>query len=162
MWARQDGDGLEEKSLRHTCEQGDRMDGYGWTAYDPRHGGSQVIHDMDNGLDMTTEFLRSSETGHDGYWAARIKGSPSAGSNKAHKSMAIFNIGLERVQTDPSPSLDCKAEQDAVRCNGSTPELGEFHFSVQRPRSTKSDIAVRSVSVPDDELWQAKCEYADV
>lgn len=163
MWARGHGSSLAEKNLRHTCEQSDNMDGYGWTAYDPRHGGSQVVHDVGNGLNVTTEFFRPPGPQHQHSWGARIKAQPRANADKAVKSTAIFYISLEDMHSNPSTSLQCRSVDNAVRCDGRTASLGGFQLRVQRARSTSSNyqpiVTVHSVSVPDETLWQAKCKW---
>lgn len=62
--------------VRHACDQGDGLDSYTWTEYDPREGGVQVIKDRKNNVQITTEFLKISGGEHGGSWAARIKGAP--------------------------------------------------------------------------------------
>ena len=62
--------------LRHACDQGDKLDSYGWTEYDAREGGVQVIKDSLNNVKLTTEFLKVAGGDHGGSWAARIKGEP--------------------------------------------------------------------------------------
>ena len=59
---------------RHTCEQGDGLDSYTWTAYDAREGGVQVIKDSLNNVKLTTEMLKVPGGEHGGSWAARVKG----------------------------------------------------------------------------------------
>lgn len=61
---------------RHSCEQGDQLDGYEWTEYDARQGGVQVLKDSPNNVKMTTEFLKVHGGDHGGSWAVRIKGEP--------------------------------------------------------------------------------------
>jgi mannosyl-oligosaccharide glucosidase len=63
---------------RHSCEQGDQLDGYEWTEYDTRQGGVQVLKDSANNVKITTEFLKVQGGDHGGSWAARIKGEPMA------------------------------------------------------------------------------------
>ena len=62
--------------LRHACEQGDGLDRYTWTEYDPYQGGRQVLEDGYNNVRITTEFLKIAGGDHGGSWAARIKGEP--------------------------------------------------------------------------------------
>lgn len=61
---------------RHACDQGDGLDGYTWTTYDPRQGGVQVIKDSPNNVEITTELLKVPGGKNGGSWAARIKGKP--------------------------------------------------------------------------------------
>lgn len=44
--------------VRHACEQGDNMAGYGWEEYDVRTGGSQVIRDQGNMINIQTQFVK--------------------------------------------------------------------------------------------------------
>jgi len=44
--------------LRHSCEIGDDMASYGWTEYDGRLGGKQIIKDRGMKLDLETEFIK--------------------------------------------------------------------------------------------------------
>jgi hypothetical protein len=59
---------------RHSCDQGDNLDSYTWTEYDPREGGVQLIKDSLNNVQLTTEFLKVPGGDHGGSWAVRVKG----------------------------------------------------------------------------------------
>ena len=61
---------------RHACDQGDKLDSYTWTEYDPREGGVQLIKDSLNNVKITTLYLKVAGGDHGGSWAARIKGEP--------------------------------------------------------------------------------------
>ena len=61
---------------RHACDQGDGLDGYTWTQFDPREGGIQVVNDSYNNVKLTTELLKVAGGENGGSWAARIKGEP--------------------------------------------------------------------------------------
>jgi hypothetical protein len=72
---------------RHTCDQGDGLDGYTWTQFDAREGGIQVLKDRENNVKVTTELLMVDGGEHGGSWAARIKGEPiNEGSNILYMS----------------------------------------------------------------------------
>ena len=65
MWAGvNDFEGLT-KNFRHTCEQHDELEGYGWEEYEPRSGGRQVVRDKGNGIDLEMEY-RKVEGGENG------------------------------------------------------------------------------------------------
>lgn len=66
----------DSTGTRHACDQGDNLNGYTWTTYDPREGGVQVLNDGANNVKVTTEFLKVPGGKHGGSWAARIKGEP--------------------------------------------------------------------------------------
>jgi mannosyl-oligosaccharide glucosidase len=44
--------------LRHSCEIGDDMASYGWTEYDGRLGGKQILSDRGMKIDIETEFIK--------------------------------------------------------------------------------------------------------
>lgn len=57
-------------NLRHTCEQGDRLRGYGWLMHDGINFGVQEIHEND--FTLTTEFVKRMGGEHGGDWTWRI------------------------------------------------------------------------------------------
>lgn len=57
-------------NLRHTCEQGDRLQGYGWLMHDGLNFGVQEIRDKD--FTLTTEFVKRMGGDHGGDWTWRI------------------------------------------------------------------------------------------
>lgn len=68
MWMRQFSD--RDVSLRHTCEQGDRLQGYGWLMHDGFTFGVQEVRDKD--FTLTTEFVKRMGGDHGGDWTWRI------------------------------------------------------------------------------------------
>ena len=44
--------------LRHTCEQSDSIESYGWTTYDARTGGTHRVYDAGNMVDISTELVK--------------------------------------------------------------------------------------------------------
>jgi mannosyl-oligosaccharide glucosidase len=69
--------------IRHSCEIGDDMASYGWTEYDGRNGGKQIISDRVMKLDLETQFIKvPGQNGtsfldvlmEGGNWGVRIKG----------------------------------------------------------------------------------------
>ncbi|KAF7508559.1 hypothetical protein GJ744_009108 [Endocarpon pusillum] len=57
-WSNADDPSDILKNLRHTCEQDEGMAGYGWTAYDVRSGGMQIVNDTGSRLDLITHFAK--------------------------------------------------------------------------------------------------------
>ncbi|KAK3687021.1 Processing alpha glucosidase I [Vermiconidia calcicola] len=160
MWAPlHDGD-IVDSDLRHTCEQADHMRGYGWTEYDVRHGGMQTLHDAENGLDMETSLVMPERDEQRGSWAARIKVSPAAGTDKAINSTIILYIGLGTPHLTPPSALNCEVSSGIVRCVGSTPRIGDFQLSMSRV-GVGSSVDVWGSSVSDDNVWQAKATFLD-
>ncbi|KAG6879960.1 hypothetical protein C0992_008894 [Termitomyces sp. T32_za158] len=122
--------GLMWFGTRHACEQGDELDSYTWTEYDPRQGGVQVIHDSSNNVKITTEFLKVPGGDHGGSWAARVKGEPMK-HNIPCRISTIFYFGLEglgglEMETDE----DENGIQGEFKLSGTTPELDDFVIRV--------------------------------
>ena len=168
MWGGVDGNDVKDKTFRHTCEQNDNMHGYGWTTYNPREGGIQVIHDADNNLDLSTEFLRPLTSHPDGSWKARIKGKPRNHSAGPHKSSIVLYIAMDNIQTGSIPNLICeKIDDSGVRCAGSTRQLESFKLYVEHSKSMSRanlNLTLRQVSAPASTYWQAKgtCALAPI
>ncbi|KAG8266902.1 hypothetical protein J6590_061728 [Homalodisca vitripennis] len=94
MWYFPNRVGPDGISIRHWCEQGDRLDRYTWTKHDGRSFGIQEIDD--GPVRITTSFIKRAGGSNGGDWTARIsvshlflfrismfmflKGSVSAGS----------------------------------------------------------------------------------
>lgn len=86
MWMRQFSD--VDVNLRHTCEQGDRLQGYGWLMHDGITFGVQEIRDND--FTLTTEFVKRMGGDHGGDWTWRI-------TAKQHVSADFFFVCGENV-----------------------------------------------------------------
>lgn len=115
---------------RHACDQGDGLDSYTWTTYDPRQGGVQVIKDSANNVEITTELLKVPGGSHGGSWAVRVKGKPI---NLAYPSRisAMFYLGIEGLG-----GLDMITDEDEngidgpIEFTGNTPDLDEFALRI--------------------------------
>jgi mannosyl-oligosaccharide glucosidase len=153
------------------------MTGYGWDKYDPRYGGIQTMHDADNGIDITTSFVKISEAGDKGgNWAVRIKGSPRSGAREDLKTTVVFSVasqgsgltGLE-VAGDLEQLKDPRGLEGDVIIKGENPSLGPFkiviterlgrhpthdHPSAEDRPLDRSQVA--SVTHPENILWQTK------
>uniref|UniRef100_A0A060T494 Mannosyl-oligosaccharide glucosidase n=1 Tax=Blastobotrys adeninivorans TaxID=409370 RepID=A0A060T494_BLAAD len=152
--------------LRHSCETGDPMQGFGWTSYDPRLGGTQVIRDRQNNVDITTEFVKNDE----GHWATRIKGKPL---KKDAKIAVVIYAGLEGEGTfDLASELTPSGISGDVRLRGKTPDLGKFDLTItEGPEANRHPVMdfkplknerpgdkshYATLNVPDGFVWQAK------
>lgn len=178
LWAKVEDFQSVQTNFRHTCEQHEGMAGYGWDEYDPRIGGRQVIHDAGNMIDITTEFAKVPGGRHGGSWGVRIKGSPRSEAPPDLKTTVVFYAGIEGLG-----SLEIANEEEAlgyegtVTIKGQTPEsvLGDFRLDITQdsggkknahPRRTHPSYddkplartLVKSLQVPEEALWQAKCE----
>ena len=180
-WARVEDFVKVQNNVRHTCEQHEGMDGYGWDSYDPRTGGVQTIHDKGNGIDLETSFVTISE----GAWAARVKGTPrqdaehmvgSQDSIDTIKTAVWFNLGLEGLGSIEATGADDAEEfgyEGDVVFEGQTGDLGEFTVTITEPESNSHPepihpagqkkpldrTLVHSLQVPDEALWQIKRKH---
>uniref|UniRef100_A0A4W4FL06 Mannosyl-oligosaccharide glucosidase n=2 Tax=Electrophorus electricus TaxID=8005 RepID=A0A4W4FL06_ELEEL len=126
MWMRQFSDG--DVSLRHTCEQSDRLPGYGWLMHDGLSFGVQEIHDRD--FTLTTEFAKRMGGSHGGDWTWRV-------TAKQHSSAPYPPVVslMFYVATDTQGSLRAHVE-DRTRLSsvtGTSEELGNFKITFRRP-----------------------------
>lgn len=138
------------------------MEGYGWTMYDTRMGGSQTIHDSTLHLDLTTEFFKTS----DGLsWSARVKGVPRPDAPRNLKTTLIFHVALEGAQVATDQRFarcdnDKNGKFTGFRCAAMVPEFGPVDIYQLDHPSNKivHGPAVKSLTVPEDKIWQAKGE----
>ncbi|KAK8059496.1 glucosidase I [Apiospora saccharicola] len=168
MWARGDDEDSIRRSLRDTCEQDEGMAGYGWTKYDVRTGGSQLIHDRELHLDLQTDFVKSPD-GH--AWAVRVSGNPKDDTPGTIKTMIAFHLAQERLNIDQGKKLKCKeapealnADQSAyITCEGEYPGLDQLEFWASGRATNKlvGKPVVRQASVPEDQIWKAKSAFVD-
>ncbi len=147
------------------------MKGYGWEEYDPRRGGVQSIHDIGNGIDITTSFVKVPGGAHGGNWAARIKGVLNEDASPDQKTVVVYYV----TQEGANPELQALAGDDEkgyegdVTIQGRSEALGSYKLVVTegtgiRPKSDHdlSDLrgpgqtVVQSLSYPEEHIWQAK------
>ncbi|KAK0712122.1 glycoside hydrolase [Lasiosphaeris hirsuta] len=163
MWASGESRSELLSTLRDTCEQDDGMQGYGWTFYDTRLGGSQTIHDTQLQVDLDTGFIKS-EDGKS--WAVRITGTPKAGAANVKTSL-IVHAAVEMEAFSLPKSLGCENQSRRgggveALCRGEIAELGHFEFQVLGDAQNKAvhDTSVNSVAgVDEDEIWKAKAVF---
>lgn len=167
MWYNIDNyEGLNK--IRHACDTGDDMKGYGWERYDPRAGGTQVFHDTEQHLELTTEFVKNKEGNA---WAIRVKGVPHElpdGSDRV--TSIVFYAGLEGSgNLNLLNSEDQKGISGDLKLKGKSPELGNFDLLItegnnKHPKSSHELAQMRpadrarhiSLKVPDDNVWKAR------
>ncbi|KAH7889795.1 glycoside hydrolase [Phlebopus sp. FC_14] len=115
---------------RHACDQGDGLDTYTWTTFDPRQGGVQILKDSQNNVEITTEFVKVPGGQQGGGWAARVTGKPV---DRAHPSRisTIFYVGLEGLGTiDMITDEDENGIDGPLEFSGNTLNLDEFTVRV--------------------------------
>ncbi|TLS21588.1 uncharacterized protein PpBr36_10133 [Pyricularia pennisetigena] len=163
MWA--EGGVRMLDTLRDTCEQDDGMEGYGWPLYDTRVGGRQEIHDARLGIDLTTEFVKTSD-GHN--WAVRVNG-VSRSHDATPQIALVFHFALEEMGIDEmEKSLKCQVDGTGATskgvCRGTDPSLGEFTIELlpSQDNSVVEQMSVMTTLVPEEQIWQAKAAFTNI
>jgi mannosyl-oligosaccharide glucosidase len=157
--------------LRHQVDVGAGMARYGWTAYDTREGGTQTLEDVQNKIDITTEFIKKYEGDSAGNWALRIRGAPRRDAPADMKTSVVFYVGMESMDTCTTCKLEASeqlgadepASIHAANIWVEHPQLGIAGLHI--PGSIGEDghpetMVVKTLNVTEDRLWQAKCEFA--
>jgi len=158
------------------------MQGYGWEEYDIRTGGRQVIHDLGNSIDVTTEFVKIPGGEHGGSWAARISGKPREDAPEDIKTTMILYAAMQGMgedggfQAEPTAlhmenTKNERGYEGTVSLAGTSKDLGAFRLSVTEGPSTNRHPEVdhveaegkpldrtmlQSGTIPEEHLWQAK------
>jgi mannosyl-oligosaccharide glucosidase len=142
---------------------------YGWSAYDTRTGGTQILHDTQLHVDLTTDFIQSSDGES---WSLRVSGEPRtdpADQSGPPKIALIFHMAMEQMNSGSvSKSLACRNNQTsdqpkilAASCNGTNPTLGDFRLTMEGSGDgpVAGGLSVRSLLVTEEKIWQAKCSW---
>jgi mannosyl-oligosaccharide glucosidase len=145
------------------------MGGYSWNMYDTRTGGIQTIHDSGNHVDITTEFIKAPDGES---WGVRVTGVPRADApiGQLVKTAVIFHIAMEDMKTKEYGGgtmkiLDCKPSNPSIggegvdaACHGYDAALGRFAIRASGNERNKvlEGTSVKSIRVPEENLWQAK------
>ncbi|KAK0652303.1 glycoside hydrolase [Cercophora newfieldiana] len=172
LWGRVDTYQDVQTSVRYTCEQNAGMQGYGWDEFDTRRGGVQSIHDIENGIDITTSFVKIPGGAHGGSWAARIKGELREDAPADRKTLIFFYVAQEGPENELEavPSEDEFGYDEDVTLKGSSQGLGNYKLVVTRGEGTQptsnhrlsekrgpgGQAVVQSLTYPDEWLWQGK------
>ncbi|KAL8691333.1 MAG: hypothetical protein Q9218_003419 [Villophora microphyllina] len=160
MWANARSPADVPIHLRHTCEQDEGMAGYGWTTYDARRGGTHVVNDTRNKLNLITHFVKDPDNGNPNTWGLRVNARRRTDAQDRQKSTVVFYIGVEGLDT----TLECTKEHQTaasknnVVCKGRTAGLGHFELRVldELPGNEPRWTSVNSMIRPVEKLWQAK------
>ncbi len=147
------------------------MKGYGWDEYDTRRGGVQSIHDIENGIDITTSFVKIPGGAHSGSWAARIKGVLNDDAPKDRKTIVILYVTQEgpASELEAIPSDTEFGYEGDVTLKGASEALGNYKLVVRRGTGTQptsdhelsrfrgpGQAVVQSLNYDDEVVWQAK------
>jgi len=144
---------------------------YGWTAYDTREGGRQVIEDVGNKINLTTEFVKYAEGQGAGNWGLRIRGIPRPDAAPDLKTTVVFYVGMEAMEACATCKLEAHprlgdgddTSVHAVDIELAHPVLGSAGIQIGVPINNEGAHGaafVKTLNVTEDRLWQAKCEYS--
>ncbi|KAK7206707.1 putative mannosyl-oligosaccharide glucosidase [Myxozyma melibiosi] len=152
---------------RHSCETGHDFKGYGWEAYDARSGGRQVLHDVENAVDIYTEFVKDGSN-----WALRVRGVPKEAEGS---TSIIFYFGTQGLSTSRRTSqYSHTGYKGDVEYEGEISSLGRFRIAVTYGPET-NDAAenthplsymhpadawhARTLAVNGDTIWRSMDYY---
>lgn len=142
------------------------MAAYGWTAYDVRKGGLQIINDTGNRLDLVAHFAKISDDGPSSKWGLRVKGIPRANARDRQKTTLIFYLGSENSNS----RIECleghkiNPSNSDVVCDGTMVDLHNFKLQIPDHRAdsdSRQRTSVKSLTVPTGTIWQAKSIFLD-
>jgi mannosyl-oligosaccharide glucosidase len=118
------------------------------------------MHDTQLQLDLDTDFLKTEDGAT---WAVRITGTPDPSAPDVNTSV-ILHVAVENVTSNGPKSLVCEKQtegKDGIEavCRGEIAALGELELNVlgDAMNNLVYNTAVKSVQVPEDKIWQAKC-----
>ncbi|KAJ8667243.1 hypothetical protein QAD02_008905 [Eretmocerus hayati] len=139
------GDG---RGLRHWCTQDDRLEKYGWLKHDGKNFGIQEI--QDNGVKLTTSFVKKTQGLAGGEWTAKIKVTPVIANPWNKKISLLYYAAIEdKTNGDIHPVID-QLSESLGSIEGMTRELGYFsiHFNVtSTSRVDQSYLVTRAPSL---------------
>ncbi|KAL1655348.1 Processing alpha glucosidase I [Didymella pomorum] len=130
-------------------------------------GGTQLIQDVGNQIDVTTEFIKKSEGQSSGNWAIRLKGKPRNGAPADLKTSVIFYVGMEAKEG----CADCQLEAFEQLGAGEDKSVEAVNIAIKHPRLGSAGIhiptsvgedgrhegtIVHTMNITEDKLWQAK------
>ncbi|KAI8971466.1 glycoside hydrolase [Mycotypha africana] len=112
--------------IRHACDQGDGIEGYGYYKHDGRDFASQNINDKPSNIRLKTEFLNIPG----GDWGVRIRGIPY-NEHEEPVTSVLFYVGIDGAGgIDIMSKLAKKGLHSPVKLEGDTPDLGDFEIQI--------------------------------
>uniref|UniRef100_A0A672GMB1 Mannosyl-oligosaccharide glucosidase n=1 Tax=Salarias fasciatus TaxID=181472 RepID=A0A672GMB1_SALFA len=126
MWMRQFSD--LDMNLRHTCEQGDHLQSYGWLMHDGITFGVQEIRDND--FTLTTEFVKRMGGDNGGDWTWRITAKQDSSAPQAPVISLMFYAAAD---TQGSLQAHVEERNRLASITGFSEELGNFKITFRKP-----------------------------
>lgn len=118
--------------IRHWCEQSDYLKGYSWVEHDGRNFGVQVIND--DGIEITTSFVKKLRGGYGGDWTARVSFNTKIKSRIGDVVSLMFYTAIE----NQTIGYIQPEYFDLAGVDGYTEGLG--HFKIKLSNVTQSVI----------------------
>ncbi|KAG5520217.1 hypothetical protein PMAC_001295 [Pneumocystis sp. 'macacae'] len=165
MWGGLD-DYIQIWDMRHTCEQNDNMEMYGWQEFDVRTGGRQIIKDRYMNIEIITEFVKVYTEKEAGNWGLRIKGKPKKVDSK---TSIFFYVGSNEDEI----KLDSKLEKYGIEGNVILTDKLSKKFTIEITQGPNTNVHPSynhsiinekylnrsmyfSTLVPKENIWMAK------
>ncbi|KAG5437789.1 hypothetical protein PCANB_000503 [Pneumocystis canis] len=154
------------QELRHTCEQNDDIEMYGWQEFDLRTGGRHIIKDKKMDVEIEIEFAKIYTEKQAGNWGLRIKGKPKKANGK---TSVFFYI----ASNEDEIKLDSKLEKEGIKGNvfftsqnskkitieitqgPDTNVYPSFDHSISKEKHLNRTMYL-SMMVPHKNIWMAK------
>ncbi|KAF9932232.1 Processing alpha glucosidase I [Linnemannia zychae] len=157
MWfGTQDFSGL--KNIRHGCEEGDKLEKYGWLKHDGRTFGTQQLKDTRNNVELTTEFIKIPGGNHGGSWGARISGKPIR-KDEPMSISAIYYLGLDG---EGKLNVDPRNYNISEPINGYDEDLGDFDITIEQTSGSEGSVHYMGATIPQGTVWRAKEFVTDI
>ncbi|PRP80049.1 hypothetical protein PROFUN_10732 [Planoprotostelium fungivorum] len=117
------------ENMRHTCEQGDNMQRYGWIRHDGQTFGEQEVIDKKMSLNVSTIFVKNPTSQYGGEWSYRVR---VTSTSKDQKIVSLYNYFGVDLLPDERLDLIGKAHKGLVDVGltGRTKDLGNFQIAV--------------------------------
>ncbi|MEQ2205618.1 hypothetical protein XENOCAPTIV_005897, partial [Xenoophorus captivus] len=120
--------GMKTRSPRHTCEQGDHLQGYSWLMHDGLTFGVQEIRDND--FTLTTEFVKRIGGDHGGDWTWRITAKQHSSAPQPPVISLIFYAAAD-IQGSLHTHMEERHRLASI--TGFSEELGNFKITFRKP-----------------------------
>ncbi|KAJ3025693.1 UNVERIFIED_CONTAM: Processing alpha glucosidase I [Siphonaria sp. JEL0065] len=159
------------RNIRHTCEQGDKLEKYAWLEHNGRNFGSQTIEDGANNVLIKTEFVKVPGGKHGGEWSVRISGTPIDEDKETAIAMYFYTALTSDGSLNLLNTASAKKGLTQVQLNGNVPSLGRFSLFIDddldnsEPDSTKNEFRnladlsrtqYAAFNVPIANTWKVK------
>jgi mannosyl-oligosaccharide glucosidase len=165
MWTSVANGQLGINTLRHSCEQSDRMSEYGWSRYHPRTGGVQIIVDPENNLNLTITLVKIADGTMKGSWGVHVDGKLRNAANSRYGASVVWYMAVEDSGPSGSNKLNCREDplSNGIGCRGKSSQLGSFSIQLPMKKIENSrssiNVSLLELKVPDQGLWKAKGKY---